>query len=97
MTIFIPRRPARNIEAEYRGFAGASDFHALAGRPGQEDRTIAAIAAIMERMDFAPDHRVLDIGCGDARLLSAIQPVARAVGTVLTNYAVLLRRRTSLA
>jgi len=41
--------------------------------------------AILERLDFAPSHRVLDVGCGDASLMRRVLPVARAVGTVLTE------------
>ncbi len=39
---------------------------------------------ILKRIDFQPGQRVLDIGCGDASLLSEIPFVASRVGTVIT-------------
>ena len=41
--------------------------------------------AILDRLNFSPDHAVLDIGCGDASLLASIPVVASRAGTVLTG------------
>lgn len=85
MTILIPKRIKRDVAAEFRVFAQSESLSAPNGRLDFEDRTRQSIASVLRRVDFQPHYRVLDIGCGDGRLLHTIQPVAVAVGTVLTK------------
>ncbi len=84
MTLLIPKRTFRDIEAESRGFA-AGGLGMIDGRAGQLDRTEVMIAAMVERAAFAPGQRVLDIGCGNGPLLSTLTDAAARVGTVLTE------------
>ena len=86
--MFIPvKQRQRDIAAEYREFSSATnDIHYLSGRGDRKDRTECMNNLICERMEFSANDRVLDIGCGDASLLTTIAPrVNDAVGTVLTE------------
>ncbi len=85
MTIILPKRPVRDIASEYRGFARSGDLTLLNGRCEFDARTDAMMDLIRGHVDFAPGQRVLDVGCGDARLLRTIPQAAFRVGTVLTE------------
>jgi SAM-dependent methyltransferase len=61
------------------------NIHALSGRRSRPDMTAKANEAILRHLNFAPGDRVLDIGCGDASLLSSITIPVSAVGTVVSE------------
>jgi SAM-dependent methyltransferase len=53
--------------------------HYLAGRPAYASRLIGLVARFV---DLAPDHRVLDLGCGPGMLAGAFAPLAGEVVAV---------------
>jgi SAM-dependent methyltransferase len=55
------------------------------GRGGNEKRTDDMIFLIRKYMRFEDGNSVLDVGCGDARLLLSILNASIRVGTVLTE------------
>jgi ubiquinone/menaquinone biosynthesis C-methylase UbiE len=76
-------KPKSYIES-YKNLAQSKDFHELAGR--RKQRTDFMNAMIIKKMQFNSDDNVLDIGCGDASLLTAIRTnIASGVGTCATE------------
>jgi 2-polyprenyl-3-methyl-5-hydroxy-6-metoxy-1,4-benzoquinol methylase len=97
MTIILPKRPERDLATRYRKFAKTGKVALINGRFDQDDRTEAAMDLIRRKVDFAPGQRVLDVGCGDGRLLGSIPQAVFRVGTSLTKEEVdLLRIQPSL-
>ena len=97
MTIIVPKRPRQDLAARYRKFAETGNVALINGRLEQDDRTEAMMDLIRRKVDFNPGHRVLDIGCGVARLLRTIPDVQFRMGTSLTKEeADLLRAQPSL-
>jgi ubiquinone/menaquinone biosynthesis C-methylase UbiE len=85
VTLLVPIRFGRDIAADYKRLAMSDDIRNLNGRVDFDERTDVMMSFIREHMDF-PDHaRVLDIGCGDARLLRSLIKVSQRAGTVLTQ------------
>jgi ubiquinone/menaquinone biosynthesis C-methylase UbiE len=85
MTIILPKRPKRDVAAAYREFANSGKLAMLNGRYDLDERTDAMMDFIRRHVDFKAGHRVLDIGCGDARLLRSLPQMAFRAGTVLTE------------
>lgn len=86
MTLVFPVRSAKvDLTEWYRQQAAVEDFSYLAGRHGDDAWRRSSLGMITQHVDFSPEHKVLDIGCGDASLFGMIGPVACGVGTALTE------------
>jgi hypothetical protein len=77
----------------YKMRAHSSDPHKLAGRDGREAVTDFVTSQILERLDLQPQDILIDIGCGDGRLLKNSVGVASRIGTVgSTDECMLLKK-----
>lgn len=81
--------PAKQVSwvEQYRQFAlQGRSLHELTGRHSDDERTGALVSAAIERVSARKDDRVIDIGCGDGRLLDSIADgVSLAIGVVPTE------------
>lgn len=83
--ILLPAPQSLTWGAVYRRLAVEKDIHALTQRP-DEEWTEALARDADARIALKQDERVLDIGCGDARLLRRFAGIAgMSVGSVLTQ------------
>src|SRR5947209_20259312 len=58
-----------NYLEDYRLRALSPDFHEMAGRDGKHLLTEFVNSRIADQMDFGPDDVLVDIGCGNGKLL----------------------------
>lgn len=81
-----PAKQASWVE-QYRQFAlRGTQIHELTGRHSDEARTGSLISAALDRAAPGAGDRVIDIGCGDGRLLDTIaDKAALAAGIVPTE------------
>jgi len=75
-----------NYFDDYRLRALAPDFHDMAGRDGKEALTEFVNAEIAKRMDFCGGDVLVDVGCGNGKLLElAGASLKRRIGVLPTE------------
>lgn len=73
-----------NYVDAYKLRASSANLHSLAGRDGKEDVTESVNSQILEHMELRSGDTLVDIGCGDGRLLRKAQNVEHRIGIVPT-------------
>ena len=63
----------RDRRSEYRRFASSPDVGDLSGRPGRPDLTETISRRVIDHLDPTSSVRVVDIECGDGRLLRILE------------------------
>jgi hypothetical protein len=73
-----------NYVDAYKIRAASANLHSLAGRDGNEDLTEFVNLQVLEGMDLGSGDTLVDIGCGDGRLLRKAANVPWRIGIVPT-------------